>query len=215
VPVRRKRLHLTEPRPAAPFIPQPALENAVYEDVLERIAAFAHAVERTPLTVGTLDEEGLRDHLLLALNTSYEGKAGGEVFSRAGKTDITLTDRDRHVFVAECKVWGGAKKFSAAVDQLLSYLVWRDSKAALVLFIKSGNATDIISKADTAIAEHPQCERRLEPTAPDARLDYLLRSTAEDKRLIHTALLPVVIAGPARPPPTPPPDSRTWLLGSP
>jgi hypothetical protein len=60
-------------------------------------------------------------------------------------------------------------KFTGAVDQLLSYLVWSDSKADLVLVIKSGNVTDSIGKADAAIASHSLCERRFDAAVPVGR----------------------------------------------
>jgi hypothetical protein len=195
LPVRRTKIHLTKARPAQPFQPQPELEAAIYEDILGRIAAFGHAVERTPMSFGVLDEEGLRDHLLLVLNSAYEGQAAGEVFTRGGKADIVVTSGDRHVFIAECKLWTGPKKFAAAVDQLLRYVVWRDGKAALVLFIKTGRSTEVIAKADAAISAHPRCVRRREPADGTSRVDYLLRSTADDQRHIHTALIPIVVAG--------------------
>jgi hypothetical protein len=196
VPVRRRRIHLIQPRTATPFQPQPALENATYEDILERIAEAARQLERTPSTVQVLGEEDLRNLLLVSLNMVYEGQAGAEVFSRSGKTDITVTVGDRHLFVAECKIWDGPKKFTDGIDQLLSYLVCRDSKAALILFIRQGQATSIIEKADAAVTAHAQLERRFDPVDPASRIEYLLRSTADDRRRIRTALLPVVIDGP-------------------
>lgn len=196
LPVRRTKIHLTDPRPAAPFQPEPALENAKYEDVLSRIVAWGNAVERTPKSVGALDEEGLRDQLLVALNLAYEGQAAGEVFNRSGKTDITLRHGDKNAFIAECKIWRGPASISKAVDQLLDYLVWRDSKAALIVFIKTGTPTEVITKADAAIREHPACQRRHEPVDPTRRIDYLVRSTADPARSIRTALLPLVIGTP-------------------
>ena len=194
VPVRRTRLHLSQSRPAAPFEPETFLENAIYEDVLARIVAFGNLVERLPRSVGAMDEEGLRDHLLLVLNGNYEGQVAGEVFNREGKTDVLLRSGDRNVFIAECKVWNGPAKFGSGVNQLLDYLVWRDGKAALVLFIKTGNPTEVVRKADKVITGHPQCVRRFDPTDPTVRIDYLLRSTADPERTVRTALLPVAIA---------------------
>lgn len=193
VPVRRTKVHLTSPRPAAPFQPEPALEGAIFEDVLARIAAWGNAVRRTPASIGALDEEGLRDQLLIALNLAYEGQAAGEVFNRSGKTDITLRQADKNVFIAECKIWRGPAGVTRAVDQLLDYLVWRDSKAALILFIKTGTPGDVIQKADAAIAAHAGCQRRYEPSDASRRVDFLLRSTADPSRSIRTALLPLVI----------------------
>lgn len=198
VPVRRTKLHLSPNRPAAPFQPEPFLQDAIYEDVLARIVAFASMVERSPRSVGSMDEEGLRDHLLLVLNGNYEGQVAGEVFNREGKTDILLRSGDRNVFIAECKVWNGPVKLGPAVNQLLNYLVWRDGKAALVLFIKTGNPTEVVRKADQVVEKHPQCVRRFEPADPTVRIDYLLRSTADPERTVRTALLPVAIAPPLR-----------------
>lgn len=196
VPVRRTKLHLSQSRPAAPFRPEAFLEDAIYEDVLARIVAFGNLVERLPRSVGVMDEEGLRDHLLLVLNGNYEGQVAGEVFNREGKTDILLRSGDRNVFIAECKVWNGPAKFGPAVNQLLNYLVWRDGKAALVLFIKTGNPTEVVRKADQVVTDHPQCLRRFDPADATVRIDYLLRSTADPERTVRTALLPVAIAPP-------------------
>jgi len=196
VPVHRTRMHLSQSRPAAPFQPEPFLEDAIYEDVLARIVSFASMVERSPRSVGAMDEEGLRDHLLLVLNGNYEGQVAGEVFSREGKTDVLLRSGDRNVFIAECKVWDGPAKFGPAVNQLLNYLVWRDGKSAIVLFIKTGNPTEVVRKADQVVANHAQCVRRFEPAEPTVRIDYLLRSTADPERTVRTAMLPVAIAPP-------------------
>lgn len=204
VPVRRTKLHLSQSRPAAPFQPEAFLEDAIYEDVLARIVAFGNLVERLPRSVGAMDEEGLRDHLLLVLNGNYEGQVAGEVFNREGKTDILLRSGDRNVFIAECKVWNGPAKFGPAVNQLLNYLVWRDGKAALVLFIKTGNPTEVVRKADQVVTDHPQCVRRFDPADATVRIDYLLRSTADPERTVRTALLPVAIA----PPPAAPGQNR-------
>ena len=62
-------------------------------------------------------------------------------------------------FVAECKWWDGPKACSEAVDQLLSYLPWRDEKAALLLFVDRKDATAAIGAADKAIRDHPAFKR--------------------------------------------------------
>lgn len=63
-----------------------------------------------------------------------QGKATGETFNRAGKTDILLREGDRNVFIAECKFWKGPKAFGEAIDQRLGYTMWRDSKTAILVF---------------------------------------------------------------------------------
>ncbi|MER7149859.1 hypothetical protein [Streptomyces lydicus] len=68
----------------------------------------------------------------------------GEVFNNTGKTDISIRSADRHVFIGECKIWKSPQGITEALDQLLKYLTWRDTKAALVLFIRSGTPSDVI-----------------------------------------------------------------------
>ena len=53
-----------------------------------------------------------------------------------GKTDILVREKDKNLFIGECKIWRDAERISEAVDQLLNYLTWRDTKAALVVFVK-------------------------------------------------------------------------------
>ncbi|MBC7894618.1 MAG: hypothetical protein H7066_04345, partial [Cytophagaceae bacterium] len=71
----------------------------------------------------------IRDHFLVQLNGQYQGGATGETFNYEGKTDILIRDGDRNVFIAECKIWKGETELLKAVDQILAYLHWRDTKA--------------------------------------------------------------------------------------
>jgi hypothetical protein len=111
--------------------------------------------ETTPKTYSKHDEEELRDILLAHLNGFFEGGATGEAFRRTGKTDIRIEDKERSAFVAECKVWSGAGEIAKALEQLLGYLTWRDSKAALVIFNKSvAKFSDLPERMCQAILAH-------------------------------------------------------------
>lgn len=88
--------------------------------------------ERSPKAFEQMGEEDLRSHFLVQLNGQYEGRATGETFNFQGKTDILIREGDRNVFIAECKFWHGEKQLLETIDQLLSYLSWRDTKADYV-----------------------------------------------------------------------------------
>lgn len=66
------------------------------------------------------------------------GSATGETFNKKGKTDILLRHAGNNAFVGECKFWKGEKSFLSTIDQLLGYLTWRDSKTAVIMFVKNG-----------------------------------------------------------------------------
>jgi len=137
-----------------------------------------NALERNPSTVAKLNEEQIRDVLLIGLNTQFEGNVGGEVFNGAGKTDILVRVDDRNIFIGECKIWKGPKTVTDALNQLLSYLVWRDTKAALLIFIRSGHIASITATAVTAIRAHPKLQA---PRSPRRRGPPRLRCSREQR----------------------------------
>jgi hypothetical protein len=83
--------------------------------------------------------------LLVSLNAHF-GAATGEAFNVVGKTDILIRHEGANLFVAECKIWSGDKNLLAAIDQLLSYLTWRDTKAALVIFNRNKGFSEVVRK---------------------------------------------------------------------
>ena len=194
VPVARRKIAVAR-RPVAhgPFQPEPVLPDAQYEQALEVLRNTRNALERNPSMTASLDEEKIRDLLLVPLNAQFEGAAAGEVFNGAGKTDILIRAGDRNVFIAENKIWKGPKTIRDALTQLLSYLVWRDIKAALLLFIRSGETTAIIDKAVAEIRKHPNFKRVHGTVAAGERYDFILHANGDPSREIRLAFLPFAL----------------------
>jgi hypothetical protein len=192
VPARRKQITLQTRTAQKAFVPEPVLDEAVYQDVLDAVRAWATSLERTPGTAAKLDEEELRDLLLGNLNTYWQGGAGGELFNGSGKTDILIRHGDRNAFIAECKIWRGPKGVPDALEQLLSYLVWRDSKAALIMFIKTADPAATIEKLHSAVEAHSSYTLTKESTNPSSRADYIVTADDEGRR-VSLAVIPVVI----------------------
>lgn len=159
-----KRLSSPTQRPTvstANYKPEPFLEEKEYEHILDILRSMALVIERSPGAFATLDEEAIRTHFLLQLNGHYEGNATGETFNATGKTDILIRVENRNVFIAECKFWHGPKGFSDAVDQLLSYLTWRDSKCTLLIFNKTRDSNGIRQKMHDVMDARPECRKVL------------------------------------------------------
>lgn len=192
VPARRKTVPLQTRRQQAAFAPEPALDEEIYQDILRAIRHWATSLERSPATAAKFHEEELRDQLLMTLNAYWEGSAGGELFNGRGKTDLLIREGDRNAFVGECKFWGGAKAAARALDQLLGYLVWRDSKAALVVFIKAKRAQEAIASLHEAVAGHPATRLTKPASDPSQRVDYILSADDEGRR-VQLAVIPVVL----------------------
>lgn len=132
------------------------LAAAATEEILDVIRPMGRAMERSPRDFADRPEEHLRDHLLVALNTQYRGRASAESFNKWGKTDLLLRIQDQNVFIAECKWWSGIKGMGGALEQLYRYATWRDTRLALIFFVPARDPVAIVEKARVALAERSE-----------------------------------------------------------
>lgn len=157
VPAKRTKAIASKPRPTVTekgYTPEPTLDETIYNQILKIIHDIGRQFERLPSTYSEKEEEHLRDHMLLILEPNFEGSATGETFNKSGKTDILLRHESKNVFIAELKFWHGQKGFLETISQLLGYLTWRDSKAAIVMFVRNKNFSSVLETAQEAIKEH-------------------------------------------------------------
>lgn len=191
-PPRKVRPVAVKPVASSPaFAPEPAISDEGFAAILREIESVTTAVQRLPKTFAKMPEESMRDVLLVVLNNHF-GPATGETFSRRGKTDIFIPygGDERAVFIAECKVWKGQKAFQDAIDQLLGYLTWRDSRAALIVFVRAGSPTEIGTKAIDTIRRHESFKRM---GSSAGRETFTLANRDDGKKEIHLALLVVPV----------------------
>ena len=142
--------------------PEPGLTDETYALILQFIRHQGRTFERTPATYSVHNEENLRNIILAHLNGHFEGDAVGEAFRRRGKTDICIEQDDRAAFVGECKVWTGPSSLTGALDQLLGYLTWRDSKASLIVFnLNNRKFSKILEAVPETIRDHRLFVRNL------------------------------------------------------
>jgi hypothetical protein len=139
-----------------PIVLEPVLGDEVFEHILGVIRSVGLDMEQSPKTYADKGEEDRRQFLLATLNTHYHGAATAEAFNVSGKTDILIRWEGRNLFISECKFWEGSKAFGEAIDQLFSYTAWRDTKLALVVFVREKNLTSIIEKAREILEQHAQ-----------------------------------------------------------
>jgi hypothetical protein len=178
--------------PAKDFAPEPQVSKEDFAAIIADVRSMGLAAERFPDTFGKMPEPVLREILLVVLNNQF-GPSGGELFSRRGKTDVAIWHETGAVFIAECKFWTGEKGFDEAIDQLLGYLVWRDTKSALVLFVRQKNVSDVQEKAQRRLREHPRFKRQVTDAAGGPV--FILYHEGDVNREIDVAL--VVVGHPA------------------
>lgn len=157
VPTRRTKVIPSKSKPVVSekgYKPEPTIDDSIYQQILSIIHDVGKQFERLPSTYSGKEEEHLRDHMLLILEPNFEGSATGETFNKSGKTDILLRHEGNNVFIAELKYWKGKKSFLDTISQLLAYLTWRDSKAAVVMFVKNKDFSSVLNTAKETIPDH-------------------------------------------------------------
>jgi hypothetical protein len=147
VPVNRRVPKIEQLKPSGAFQPEPVLATEDYEEIL--------VMELSPHAFYNMGAEDLRSHFLVQLNGVFEGQATGETFNFQGKTDILIRVDGKNVFIAECKFWKGERALLDTLDQLLSYLSWRDTKAAVLVFNRNADFSAVLAKIRDSVPKHP------------------------------------------------------------
>jgi hypothetical protein len=190
VPAQHRQTPVSMPRvTTGPFRPEPTLDMAEYDHILDILRSMTLVMERSPQAFVTLDEEAVRTHFLLQLNGHYEGTATGETFNAEGKTDILIRVENRNIFIAECKFWRGPKSFDDAISQLLAYLSWKDSKCALLVFNRGGESTAIRKKMDEIMTKRLEFRSNVTVTSDGDARYVVVKSTDPGKEIIITTML--------------------------
>lgn len=131
------------------------MDSENYYRILKIIQDVGKNFERMPSVYSDKQEEDLRDHILMNLDPNFElGSASGETFNKTGRTDIQLRYQSSVVFIAECKFWAGKKSLFKAIDQLLGYLTWRDSKTALIFFVRNKEISNLLQTIRNETQNH-------------------------------------------------------------
>jgi hypothetical protein len=149
---------------------------------------MAQVMERSPSAFVSMDEESLRSHFLVQLNGHYEGQATGETFNYEGKTDILIRSDGKNIFVAECKFWGGSKKLTDTLDQLLSYSCWRDTKVAVIVFNRNKDFSKVLETIRETAKGHPRCKRDLGPQSETSFRYVFSHKDDANREMILTVL---------------------------
>jgi hypothetical protein len=189
VPAVRKQV-ATKPKPGGAVAkpPDPTLDEGVYQEILTTIYETGKVFERLPSTYAAKDEESLRDHLILQLEPRFEYSTTGETFNKAGKTDILIRHEKSNIFVAECKFWGGAKKHFETIDQIFSYLTWRDSKTAIVYFVDTKEMSVPLKAIQESTPQHA-CFVTLNGKKSESWFDYSFHLPGDQGITIRLSIL--------------------------
>ncbi|WP_148083413.1 hypothetical protein [Micromonospora sp. Llam0] len=191
-----------QPVPSTPAPAQPPVQrvpsaqsedelDALFERVVAAMREIGHELEAfTGLTTHLQREEHTRDVLIVCLKSAVpECVFTAETLHGQGKNDIHVRHNDRVVGVIELKNWSSEQNFKDGVDQLLSYLTYRDTRAAIVLLIRNERVSTVIAKTKQWLLEHTNC---VDQDMPDGlwRSNFHYHATGDPAQPIKLVYLP-------------------------
>lgn len=185
---KRKDLTVSPIAEKAPLKSEPTLGMVDYEKILGVIQKTGQMMEKSPLSFRSMGEEQLRDQFLGALNSHYEGGVSSESFNFTGKTDILVRVKDKNLFIAECKIWRGPGIVTEAINQLLGYTTWRDTKTAILLFNRNRNLSMVLEKIIDIVSKHPKFKRFLGCSA-ETVFRFVLEHRDDPNREMYLSIL--------------------------
>lgn len=188
VPSVRKKVPIKPVTTSLQSESEPILDMENYDHILSVISNMAIVLERSPKAFKSMGEEDLRQHFLVQLNGQYEGQSTGETFNMSGKTDILIRIKDKNIFIAECKFWKGPSVFTETLDQLLGYLTWRDTKAAIIIFNRGTRLTTVLEKIPELVRNHQNFKSELSYSS-ETGFRYLLTHNDDSYREILVTVL--------------------------
>ena len=189
VPKVRRRVTPAMPKSSTDvFKPEPALSDEQFEHILSVIKRTSLVMERSSAAFAKMNEEAIRWHILVQLNGHYEEGTTGETFNFEGKTDVLIRASGKNVFIAECKFWKGPKGLSDAIDQLLGYASWRDTKVAIILFNRRKNFSRVLEAIPKTVEGHSNYKRPAKGGS-DTDFRYMLRHRDDESRELTLAVV--------------------------
>lgn len=184
------RLEKRKKRKSKTALEKPAERNISMDDfdsILSDIERMAKVIEQSPSAFRDMDEQSLRWIFMIPLNIQYDSTTA-ETFNYKGKTDILIREEGNNIFIAECKIWRGASSFRSAIDQVLGYTTWRDTKIALLIFNRDTSLSTVIKRVKIEVPKHDCYVRELKHKG-ETHFRYTFHHKNDEDKLVDLAVL--------------------------
>ena len=166
----------------------PVMDMAKYASILESLQTVGQTYEKLPNVTRGMGEETLRDLFLAQIQTSFKSDTAiAEAFNKNGKTDIMVKHGDGVLFVAECRFWKGKQGLHDAISQLLSYLTWRDTKTALLIFVRNTTMSTAINGVKENVTSHENYKSTSAPKG-ETWFNYIFTMPNDSDREVFLAV---------------------------
>lgn len=138
------------------FVAERARDESFIEQVLRSVHDFGFYCRQHPETLTRLDEETIRDLLLVVQKHLFA--AEGEAIQHRGKTDIKLVNpEDRYqLVVEELKFWSRDDAIRELLQQgLVDHVTGQEDLIVLQVLSRNQDWMRVVEKVRTMVSEHP------------------------------------------------------------
>ncbi len=167
----------------------PIISQEIYMDIIDTFKTFYKSVERKPCIFKDKGEDALRDYIIPTLEVRYQNSSvTTETFNSKGKTDILIKEKATNVFVAEFKMWTSPGKMEDHLKQLFGYITVRETKTAMVYFMKDKGFTNAWNQLRTFYENRPEFVST-EISVVDNCVTYVFSTPSDSEQRIMITLM--------------------------
>mgnify|MGYP000439309574 CR=1 FL=1 len=138
-----------------------SIEQLQFKRLIKSIQFLTNDMQRRPEEYQGLNEESIRNRMLLPINVTFKGRGNAEAKNCKGKTDILVKTKDglnEHIF--ELKVWDGIDTLTKAIKQLRGYLSWHNNFCGIIMICYKSDFTSILKKAEKHLTDNFNFDNR-------------------------------------------------------
>jgi hypothetical protein len=185
---RRPLVPVLPPAGTLPYKPEPVLAARDFARILEIIQKAARLLLFSPSLLSVSDDELLRSHFLVQLNSHFESSGRTETFGFEGNSDIFIRADGKNIFIAACAFWRGPEMLTKMLDRILDQGSWRDTKAAIMLFHRDDDFNAMVEALRENIKNHSNFKREL-PQLSDTAFPYIFAHHQDRNREMLLTIL--------------------------
>jgi hypothetical protein len=157
--------------------------------VVERVPRLAHA-PLPPLRAreGARRQSRLVDQVSRGTRRAVPVAARGDEgpgIERAGDPGAARDSRRGEGLLSWTRKWS---RSASSIDQILGYLAWRDTKAAILLFNRRRELSKVLAQIPALVAAHPAFGREI-PYGDETAFRFVLRRPDDPEREVTLTIL--------------------------
>lgn len=171
--------------------------------IIDTLSGAIRLLSHSPSLYASINEERLRDYVLVPLNGQFEYADGNnqDIFETLGHSTIGLRSGVRFALLVQLLFWTNAKAFTQVAEQVLNHPLCRGASIMLLVFSRTRTISRPLNDIRSAMSAHPLCISAANEQPEDSCSFTLQRPGAPDHSVhlcVRIFKAPKAKPGPAR-----------------